>query len=225
MSVRVPKTISVFEDRTVQPDVPHDAAGDMALSLETSALAWRGSANTRHFIFPDADEAPRADITAVATNTNFNIGDSSSTYDYYVYSVPWRMTEGFDRIGCVMVVATYDSHALVGKLWSKTLVDSVVSVEGDARNLRAWNLTGTTDWRAQEYSWRTMMASPSARGGMAYLYTICYVTPTLPATRVVKVLPQVQLSYGNELIDLGGTIEVYLKQLTLFDMPDSEVPI
>jgi len=220
---RVAKRIPVLKDRAVQPDVQHAALMELGLSQAVAAAVWRGAGNSRHFIFPSPVEAPYCDFSAVNTQTIFNMGDTTTTHDYVPYGVAWRMTENFGTVMAVIVTASLSPVTYAVQLGADDLVDAVAASNSDYKLMQQTYQNPMGYWGAEEYDWRTV--NPVALRSRPWFSShVCQFTPTLPASRVVQLTPYAKITSAEDSsIDVGNTPRVYLRSMTILDIPDNEV--
>jgi hypothetical protein len=212
----------VFYDRNVQPDAAHTAMVERSLARKTAAMVYRYAGGRYNHIWPDPSSAPYATLSALATWTKFSVTDGTAdgTTDW---RAPWFHCNQYDAIKVIMFLGVDQAGVkLLARAYTDDLVDAVAATNGSASECQ---YRGMQELVGQDTNWRQQIEGIAAK--MKYVSATSTIqSPTLPGNRRVAVYPQVYIDNSSSAhIDQSGTIDVWLKQVIIVDVPESEAGV
>lgn len=218
MSSRTDRRIVAHVGKGIQPDGPHTAVFERCLARKTATMAYRYAGGRYNLIWPDPSRAPYAEITAVTTWTTFNVSDGTSD-GTATFGVPWFHCNQYESIKAMIVLGCdHGGQKLETRIKTDDLVDVVATTNGLATVMSYTSVGGIMQ---QDVRWRESVEGVT--GQLRLLIGYPQVdSPTLPGNRRVQVIPEVQVNTtASTLFDVGGTTRVWLKQLSLIDVPET----
>ncbi len=207
-------------DRMSEHDSPHGADMDQTYRTQTDCLALKMSGATRTWMWdhfplhtvissaPSVATYPAAYVTAAETWTAFGFASSGVLFDV---GLPWRFTEGHEKILIYTVMMTNADVALKVRWDSQTLVDAVGTATGEVSGVGH-----RPSSRPDVISWLLMAASGGNTWGQGSWYS--WLTPNIPANRRIKLVPYVKVR-GDLRFDVSGEIPVVMRSAAVMDVP------
>jgi len=221
VNVKPAEVAQPFFDRTSEHDSPHGADMDQVYRCQTDSLIWRCSGNTKTITWPyctksaltgTTQTAPFAAISAVSTWANFQF---SSTWGDYNVGIPWRFTEGHEKI-LIYTTLIGDGDTNLKVRWdSETLLDAVATVTGE--------VTGCAprpNMPIDQMSWMQRAGRNPSTWWQTGLYS--WLTPTVPSSRVVKLVPYVETIRDDPRFAVSQTILVFMVSAVFMDIPSKD---
>lgn len=109
--------------REVQADAPHMANHELSLSRQTSALWYRTSGTSMHWLWPDPRDAPTAEFLSGTLSPSFQLSGQQ-------VQLPWYFHPNAARIEAVVDVAVRGDSSFKVRLETIAMADAISAKTG-----------------------------------------------------------------------------------------------